>query len=123
MREIVVMRKLFVAGCVLGLLAVVAVGVQGAGAKISIKNVMKTCMKGGLLKKVIDADASDAEKTKLVEQFEALAANKPSKGDEASWQEKTTALVAGAQEAAAGKGTDKLKAASNCKACHSVHKG
>lgn len=117
------MRKLFVAACVLGLLTAVVVGVQAEAAKISIKNVMKTCMKGGLLKKVIDGNATDAEKAKLVEQFEALTADKPPKGDEASWKDKTAALLAGAQDAAAGKGVDKLKAASNCKACHSVHKG
>ena len=47
------------------------------------------------------------------------------KGDDASWTAKTTALAAAAHEVAEKKAgaVDKLKAASDCKACHSVHKG
>ena len=43
-------------------------------------------------------EASAEEKKQLVELYEALAANKPPKGDEASWKEKTAALVAAAKD-------------------------
>ena len=61
--------------------------------KHSIKDVMKTAMKGGLWKKVGDGQASDAEKKELLALFESLGKNKPPKGEEKSWKEKTEALV------------------------------
>jgi surface antigen len=93
--------------------------------KHTIKAVMKACMKDGLCGKVAGGKASDDEKKALVENFEALAANKPPKGSADSWKEKTSALVDAAKAAAAGKeGAEaKLKAAANCMACHKEHKG
>lgn len=92
--------------------------------KHDIKAVMKTAMKGGLCKKVGDGQASDAEKKELLELFEALGKNKPPKGDEKSWKEKTTALVDAAKACAENKdgAADKLKKAANCGACHKEHK-
>jgi hypothetical protein len=98
---------------------------QDAKPKYTIKEVMKTAHKGGLLKKVSGGKASADEKKQLVELYEALAANKPPKGEEAAWKEKTAALVAAAKEAAEGKegAGEKLTKAANCMACHSAHKG
>jgi hypothetical protein len=92
--------------------------------KHDIKAVMKTAMKGGLCKKVGDGQASDAEKKELLELFEALGKNKPPKGDQKAWDEKTKALVEGAKAAVDGKSdaADKLKKAANCGACHKDHK-
>jgi hypothetical protein len=97
-------------------------------AKHSIKDVMKACMaKGGpgLCGKVAGGTASEEEKKMFVEYVTALAANKPPKGEDASWKEKTSALLAAAKDCAAGKAgaTDALKAAANCMGCHSAHKG
>lgn len=122
------MRKLLVAGVVLacGWLAFsVATTAEEEKPKATIKEVMKTCMKGGLCKKVADGKATDEEKKKLVEQFEAMAAGKPPKGDEASWKEKTAVLLAAAKECAEGKegGGAALSKAMNCMMCHSAHKG
>ncbi len=122
------MRKMLVAGVVLacGWFAFsVATTAEDEKPKVAIKEVMKTCMKGGLCKKVADGKATDEEKKKLVEQFEALAANKPPKGDEAAWKEKTAALVAAAKDCAAGKdgAGAALGKAANCMACHKDHKG
>lgn len=93
--------------------------------KYKIKDVMQKCMKGGLCKKVADGKASDDEKKTLVEYFTELGKNKPPKGEEASWKEKTKALVDAASECA--KGTEgagkKLGAAASCMGCHSAHKG
>jgi len=114
------MRKLLVACIVLGLAVAVAAAAEPA---FTTKQVMKEAHKGGLKDKVVAGKASDDEKKQLVALYEALALNKPPKGEESSWKEKTSALISAAKEAQEGKGTDKLKAAADCKGCHSVHKG
>lgn len=105
-----------------GLMA--AANAEDKASDDTIKQVMKKCMKGGLCKKVASGEASDDEKKELLKCFEAMAASKPPKGDEASWKEKTGALVSAAKlavegDAGAGKA---LKAAANCKSCHGAHK-
>ena len=121
------MRKLCVAALVvaLGWLVVSLTGTAQETKKVTIKEVMKTAHKGGLMAKVAKGEANAEEKKQLVDLYVALAANKPPKGDEASWKAKTDALVAAAKEAAEGKegAGAKLRAAANCMACHSAHKG
>ena len=121
------MRKLLVASIVVVIGWAMLSLTSGAQdkAKHSIKDVMQACMKGGLCKKVASGEASAEDKAKLVEMFEALAADKPPKGDDASWKEKTAALVAAAKDCAAGKdgAGAALGKAANCMGCHSVHKG
>jgi len=121
------MRKMCVAAVVvaLGWLVVSLTSTAQEDKKVTIKDVMKTAHKGGLMAKVAKGEANADEKKQLVELYTALAANKPPKGEEASWKEKTAALLAAAKEAAEGKegAGAKLRAAANCMACHSVHKG
>jgi len=123
-----VMRKLLVAAVVIGGLAL-ALNLASRAADdkkpVAIKEVMQTCMKGGLNKKVQDGGASDEEKKKLLAMFQDLAKNKPPKGDEESWKKKTGALVEAAQAIVDKKedGVAKLKVAANCAACHGAHKG
>jgi hypothetical protein len=90
----------------------------------SIKDVMAAHKKDALLDKIKTDKASDEEKKHLVELYEYLATQKPSMGDEASWKEKTGAMVSAAKEIAEKKAgaMDNLKKATNCKACHDVHK-
>jgi hypothetical protein len=92
--------------------------------KHTIKEVMKTCMKGGLCKKVGSGKGSDDDKKELLAMFTSLAASKPPKGDEDSWKEKTGALVSAAKACEKGEkdGPKLLGKAANCKACHEVHK-
>jgi hypothetical protein len=123
------MRKLLVAGVVLAFgwlaLTVVTTAEEAAKPKYTIKQVMKAGhAKGALKDKVAEGKATDEEKVALIAYYEALAANKPKKGSDESWKEKTTALVAAAKEAAEGKegAGEKLKTASNCAACHKEHK-
>lgn len=124
------MRKLFVASLVVVFgwtMLTMATGAQEK-PKYTIKEVMKACMaKGGpgLCGKVAGGTATDDEKKQFVEYAEAMAANKPPKGDDASWKEKTAAFLAAAKDCAAGKpgGSDALKTAANCMNCHSAHKG
>jgi len=121
------MRKLLVASVIV--ISGWTVLAMNSGAqdneKVAIKEVMKVAMKGGLCKKVADGQASEEEKKKLAGLFAALHENKPPKGEQASWDEKTKALVDAANDVLAGKAGagDKLKAAANCMACHTAHKG
>lgn len=94
-----------------------------------IKQVMKLHHKAPkgtdpTCKKASDGQASADELKKLVEGYKAIAAAKPPKGDDASWKEKTSKLLAAAESLQKGDadGVAKYKAAVNCKACHSVHK-
>src|SRR4029079_15097826 len=119
------MRKLLVASLIVVSGWTVLAMNSGAqdDTKVAIKEVMKVAMKGGLCKKVADGQASDEEKKQLAALFKALHENKAPKGEQGSWDEKTTALVSAADDVLANKpgAGDKLKAAANCMACHSAH--
>jgi len=121
------MRKLLVASVVLvfGWTALSLNSRAQDQKKTTIKEVMKVCMKGGLCGKVAKGEASEEEKKKLAGLFAALHENKPPKGEQASWDAKTKALVDAANDVLAGKegAVDRLKAAAKCADCHNVHKG
>lgn len=121
--------RLVVSGvCAALLLAIVtSAGYQageGKEPKYSIEDVMKKAMKGGLCKKCASGKATEAEKKTLVAMFVALGQNTPPKGEKASWEKKTKALVDAAKAVAAGEegAGKKLGKAANCAACHKVHK-
>ena len=108
-------------------LAVLVVGATASqDAPKSMKEVM-ALHKGddSLLKKVTGGKGTDEDHKKLLAAYEFMEKQKPSKGDEASWKAKTAALVSAAKDLVDKKAgaVDALKKASDCKACHSVHKG
>jgi hypothetical protein len=119
------MRKLFVASVVVMFGWAMLTFTSDAQEKAAIKEVMQIAMKGGLCKKVASGEASEEEKKKLAGLFAALHENKPPKGEQSSWDEKTKALVAAANDVLAGKegAGAALQKAANCMACHSAHKG
>ncbi len=121
------MRKLWIAGVMLafGWVALSLVNAEDEKPKHTTKEVMKLAHKGGLMKKVVDGKATDAEKKQLVELYTSMAGNKPPKGDAEAWKEKTDAVVAAAKAAAEGKegAGPLLQKATNCMGCHSAHKG
>jgi len=92
----------------------------GPAGKYALKEIMQKSFKqeGNLKDLILEGMATDEQKAQFVDYVENLAQFKPRKGDASSWKEKTSALIA------AAKGTDlpALKKATNCKACHSVHK-
>ena len=92
--------------------------------KYTIKDVMKECKPKGVIKKVISGMGSDDEKKKVLELLEALAANKPSKGDTDSWKKFNDPIVAAAKDVVEGKdgAVAALKKAVNCADCHAEHK-
>ena len=107
-----------------------AVLVVGATTAQEAPKTMKEAMalhKGdnSLLNKVVSGKGSEEDQKKLLAAYEWMATQKPAKGDEASWKTKTSALITAAKDLVEKKAgaADALKAASNCKACHSVHKG
>jgi len=107
---------------------VLALGVlMGAGFQaMSVKEIMAAANKGkdSLLNKVLAGKGTDDDLKKLSELYDALAKAKAPQGDEKSWTTKTSALAAAAKDVADKKpgAVDQLKAASDCKACHSLHK-
>ena len=124
------MRKSF-AGVVVAAFALAGVAggfsLAGAEEELTIKAIMKEGFKGdtSLNKKISSGTATAEEKKRYLTLAEALGKAKPEKGDADSWSTKTKALTEAATAVVEGKGNagDLLKAASNCKACHEVHKG
>ena len=117
---------LVVCGCLFSLLVTVPQIAPGADAKPAIKDIMHSAHKKPkeLLKKVATGAATDAQKAELVKLYQALAALRPPRGDAASWEEKTKALLAAARAAAEGKpeAAGELNRVANCAACHDAHK-
>lgn len=92
--------------------------------KYTIKEVMKNAHKDGLLKKVAGGDATQEEKVMLLDNYIALVENTPEKGDANSWQKLSGSAALAAAKVVVGRdgAVEELKVATNCKACHSVHK-
>jgi len=102
---------------------------NAAEEKEVTKEVMKTYHKAPkgvdtICKKAGDGKATPAELKNLVAAYGTMAKAKPPKGDEASWKEKSSKLLAAAQalQSGAPDGAALFKEAVNCKACHSIHK-
>lgn len=92
--------------------------------KFTIKQIMDLAHKKGLTKKVATGKATAIETKQLHTLYKAMSKLSPPQGDKKSWDAKTKALVEAAK-AAVDKKVDyktKLKTASNCAACHKIHK-
>jgi hypothetical protein len=96
------MRNLVALSVVVGLGVAVSLAFAADEPKFTIKQVMKQAHKDGLLKKVAAGDGSAEDAKKLLELYTALAANKPPKGEEAAWKEKTGPIVEAAKKASEG---------------------
>ncbi len=87
-----------------------------ADKKITHEQIEEVMKKG--FKAKLQNDLA-ANKEVLAKYAAWLAAYKHPKGDDASWKEKTGAIV----KAIKTDNQAALKKATNCKACHNVHKG
>lgn len=98
-----------------------------AGEKLTIEEIMEKTHKGkeSMVARVGSAKPDPKEVTTLLGYYQQMAADKPGKGDEASWKKKTGAVIEALEGIKAGKpkSAEAFKTAINCKACHSVHKG
>jgi hypothetical protein len=85
---------------------------------------MKQAHSAKLLNKVVDGEASKQEKDQLLDLYLSMLENKPDKGEQQSWIMKSGRLMWAAAAVAVGRegAEGMLKEASNCKACHSIHK-
>jgi hypothetical protein len=128
------MRKLLLASVVLSVAVGTAWTFSGAAQKddgdkkkpkYTIKEVMKKAhAKDGILAKVKSGKASKEDLKELVVLYEALAQNKPPKGDLKDWEKRTTAMVKAAKAAAKDeKEAMALVKLVNCAECHKEHKG
>jgi hypothetical protein len=96
-----------------------------AGTFASVKDVMALHKgKESFLANILAGKGSDDDHKKLVSAYEVMSAQKPPTGDEAHWKTLNTALLAAAKEVQGKKegAIEKLKAATNCKACHEMHR-
>lgn len=98
-----------------------------AGGSDVIKTAMKQYHKpdDALCKKVSGGTASDAELATMLKVYQDMCAATPPKGDKAAWVKKNQDLIAAVKKIQ-GKdatGVAAYKAAVNCKACHTEHKG
>lgn len=94
--------------------------------KYTTKDVMKAIHKGddNIGKRISKNTASKEDIEKLVEYYASLPLNDPPRGEKASWETKTAALVKASQELKGGKpnALEHFKEAVNCKSCHEAHK-
>lgn len=120
------LRRTLLATALVAGLAAPALRAADAKPKYTVKDVMKAFHKGddNAGKKIARGQGSADDIAKLVEYYEALPANKPPRGEQASWDAKTAALLKAAKSLKAGEAgaLEALKSATNCKACHSAHK-
>ncbi len=96
-----------------------------AGSEV-IKTVMKTYHKGDdALCKKVGTTATDAELATLLKAYQDMCPATPPKGDKAAWVTKCQALIGAVKKVQAKDpaGAAAYKAAVNCKACHTDHKG
>jgi hypothetical protein len=119
-RSVVVMLFALTANVALSLVG----AAEAAKPKHTIKEVMTAAHKEKLLDKVVAGDASDADKQKLLDLYISMIESQPKKGDAESWQKLAGAATMAAAKVVVGRdgAIEELKVASNCKACHAVHK-
>ena len=119
-------RYSFAVLALVGLFAASSVAFQAQAPKPtnSIKKVMELAHKEGLLKKVLDKEATKEDKDRLLDLYIDMLETEPPQGEQSSW-----ILLAGRSVVAAGKvavgregAEEELKEATNCAACHRVHK-
>jgi hypothetical protein len=124
MRRILVIAAVLCLGTSAGFWALAQESIERKPPKHTIKEVMKEAHGKKLLNKVVDGAASKEEKDQLLDLYISLIDNKPAKGEDGSWFMKSGRLILAAARVSVGReGAEAdLKAASDCKGCHEVHK-
>lgn len=101
-----------------------AAGQDEAKPKYTLKDIMKQHKKGGLLPKILSGEGTAEDKTALLDMYISMFETKPPKGEMDSWQHLAGASTLAAAKVVVGRegAIDELKKATNCAACHKVHK-
>ena len=101
-------------------------GKPAAAGSDVIKTVMKQFHKGDdALCKKVGTTATDADLATLLKAYQDMCAATPPKGEKTAWVTKCQALIGAVKKVQAKDpaGAAAYKAAVNCKACHTDHKG
>lgn len=108
-----------------GLRAAFADDAPAGDAKHTIKEVMENAHKSKLINKVLADEATQEEKIELLDNYISLLESSPPKGDMASWNNLAGQAAVAAAKVVVGRdgALVELKTATNCAACHKVHKG
>ncbi len=132
------MRKLISVAAALAIGALIAVSITKADEKeeekdkkpMSVHDIMEKGFKGSkaLYRKIISTkkEPTKEEKEEFLSMMKDMAKNKPPKGDEEAWKEKTKALVEPTEKIVKGEDVKEaikeLKKAASCAKCHKEHK-
>lgn len=112
------MRK-FVVG-----LALLSLGASFQGNRI--KDIMTRSHKGrdNIASEVRNGRGTEDDQKKLRAEYQAIAALKPSRGDEKSWKAKTGAVIAALTDLIDKKpgALDRVHATTECRGCHEAHR-
>src|SRR5713226_3450258 len=99
--------RVFAAVLTLGFGLTLGLRAEDDKPKYTIKEVMtKAHGKNNLVKKLALGTATEEDKKNLIEYYEALTKNKPPRGDQTAWTQRTETLLAAAKVAVKGTKAD-----------------
>lgn len=80
--------------------------------------------KGALVFRVRDAESTEADNKKLLEEYRTIAGMKPPLGDAKSWTNRTASAIAALQELVDKKpgAVERVRSATECSGCHNAHR-
>jgi len=97
-----------------------------AAAPATIKSIMLGSHKekGALVFRVRDAESTDEDNKKLLEEYKLLSTFKPPLGDAGSWAKRTGGAIAALQELVDKKpgAVERVRGATECSGCHNAHR-
>ena len=95
-------------------------------SKAPIKDMMLRTHKekGALVFLVRDAESTEADNKKLLDEYKALESLKPPVGDVAAWKKRVGNVIAMLQELVDKKGgaVERVRSATECSGCHNAHR-
>lgn len=95
-------------------------------SKAPIKDMMLRTHKekGALVFLVRDAESTEADNKKLLDEYKALENMKPPVGDAGAWKKRIGNVIAMLQELVDKKGgaVERVRSATDCAACHNAHR-
>lgn len=95
-------------------------------APATIKSIMLGSHKekGALVFRVRDAESTDEDNKKLLEEYKLISTMKPPVGDAKSWANRTGNAIAALQELVDKKSgaVERVRGATECSGCHNAHR-
>jgi len=96
-------------------------------AQVTIKSIMLGSHKekGALVFRVRDAESTEEDNKKLLEEYKLISTMKPPLGDPKSWANRTGNAIAALQELVNKKSdgaVERVRGATECSGCHNAHR-